>query len=588
MKSLLRLARGLFDDLKRLHPEVKGLDRDYETIEARFKNEGSGFFSVALPAYGKAFDLSLASGRMSNVAGFASNGQIPKFLRGIVSHVFDPQTGLLQGGEDVAEYILSARQVFYFFKKFLPGEQREQLLSKLAIREFQEVDSSIAAVPTAVLEKLRRVASYILPNLEGFEELRCKHGPGAVAERIKGNQKWNLLSAGLSEFDPRLCDAGYDLEASLRDWSDVTSRPATFSGSPSARLVTVPKSCTALRTITVEPCLNQFVQQGLNDHLRTHIRLCPVMRVCLTLDDQRPNQKLAVDGSLSGDWSTIDLSSASDLLSQQVVEAIFGRFPRFYELMQNSRTPSISLGSNQVYTMKKYAGMGNATTFPVQSVSFAVIAMASMLPEFFGYREVQRVASKVRVFGDDIIVKTNLFKEVSDWLSLSGLKINRSKTFSEGNFRESCGVDAFKGVDVTPCYLRYLPELSSTSPNAYAGLVSTCNQLWMRAYYSCSNVLKSMLEVKMPLPLVDNKSSALGWHTRQNVTTYQRWSRSLHRFELRTMILRPERTKDKLEGTPALLKFFHSPQLAEYDKNHLSETVFRFRTKLRRGWVPSR
>jgi len=95
MKSLIGLSRSLLHDLQRLHPEVKGLDRDLQTIEARIESEGIGFLSIALPAFGKALDQSLASGRMAHIAGFARNGEIPKFLQGILVHVFDPKTGLL-------------------------------------------------------------------------------------------------------------------------------------------------------------------------------------------------------------------------------------------------------------------------------------------------------------------------------------------------------------------------------------------------------------------------------------------------------------------------------------------------------------
>lgn len=61
MKSLLRLLRSLLTDVKRLHPEVRGLDRDLLTIEARVEHEGIGFLTIALPSLGKRLDTSLSS-----------------------------------------------------------------------------------------------------------------------------------------------------------------------------------------------------------------------------------------------------------------------------------------------------------------------------------------------------------------------------------------------------------------------------------------------------------------------------------------------------------------------------------------------
>lgn len=588
MKSLLSLSRSLLQDLKRLHPDVEGLDRDLLTIEARFKNEGDGFLSVALPAFGNAFDQSVASGKMANIPGFSRYGQIPKFLSGIARHVFDTKTGSLRNSAPV-DAILSIRQVLYFFKKFLPADERASLLAHEALRDFEATDSSIRDVDTSRIERFGLVCSRVLLGLDTVQDHRCKHGPGAVLEGYTTNQKWSEVYDGLLDFDRRLCNVGYDLPASLL--ADNIALPESSQvdlPSTCAKLVTVPKTCTALRTITVEPCLNQFVQQGLNATLRESFKKDPVLRHCLTLDSQQPNQVLAVEGSLSGDWCTMDLSSASDRLSLQVVKAAFAKRPRFLESLLASRTPSVNVNGN-VITLKKYAGMGNATTFPVQSFVFAMLAITAMTQSESNptIEKLRRAARNVRVFGDDIIVRREHFQAVADWITSFGLKINQKKTFSEGNFRESCGVDAYKGTDVTPVYLRYDPDLISVDPRAYASIVSTANQLWLRGYYAAAKCLQDMCEKVRHLPLVSQTSSGLGWHTRQNVTTYQRWSRSLHRFELRTYVPVPKRRQDHLDGYPALLKFFHHPRLGEDDPTHLSVSTRKFCLSLRTRWVPS-
>jgi hypothetical protein len=347
------------------------------------------------------------------------------------------------------------------------------------------------------------------------------------------------LVAGLSDLDRRLENIGYDttyglyhdriLEAGIRD----------VLTSESARLVTVPKSCSSLRTITVEPCLNQFVQQAYNAHLRKEILRCSVMRTCLTLSSQEPNQKLALEGSRTGEWVTIDLSSASDRLSTELVETAFSHRPRFLSGILSCRTPSVEIESKETIQLKKYAGMGNATTFPVQSYVFALVGLASMIDphEVVSIGKVRALASNIRVFGDDIIIKREYFPAFAEWIESVGLAINRDKTFSEGNFRESCGVDAYWGTKVTPIYLRCDPLTSSTEASSFVATLSTCNQLWLEGMYATSDTLRGVLERVRKLPLVHQECAGLGYHTHQNLCDRQRWSDTLHRLKLGPMFL---------------------------------------------------
>jgi len=312
MKSLIGLSRSLFKDLKRLHPDVDDLDRDLQTIEARTKDEGDGFLSVALPAYGKALDQSLALGKMAVVPGLSRNGSIPNLLSGMARHVFDSKTGDLRGDASV-DAILSMRQVCYLFKKFLPADDRAAKLDLQARRDFEIVDSEIhwpdqLESYSRRVRHFKRVARNVLQGLDFVQEHKGRHGPGAVMEGYSTNQKWEAVYNGLLEFDRRLNLIGYDLPASLL--ADKLYDADLFHNDLAgtcAKLVTVPKTCTALRTITVEPCINQFVQQGLNGTLREHIAKDPILRRSITLDCQAPNQDLALAGSLSGDWCTIDL-----------------------------------------------------------------------------------------------------------------------------------------------------------------------------------------------------------------------------------------------------------------------------------------
>jgi hypothetical protein len=106
--------------------------------------------------------------------------------------------------------------------------------------------------------------------------------------------------------------------------------------------------------------------------------------------------------------------------------------------------------------LKKFAPMGSAVTFPVQSIVYACVAVSAIL--FSTNRKVtsqtiEKAASLVSVFGDDILLPTTALSSLVSLLSYLGLKVNTDKTYGTGQFRESCGIDAFAGVDVTPVYL---------------------------------------------------------------------------------------------------------------------------------------
>jgi hypothetical protein len=58
-----------------------------------------------------------------------------------------------------------------------------------------------------------------------------------------------------------------------------------------------------------------------------------------------------------------------------------------------------------------------------------------------------------RVYGDDIVVRKSIAREVITLLAKVGFKTNARKTFVEGPFRESCGSNWYKGEDVTPMTL---------------------------------------------------------------------------------------------------------------------------------------
>jgi hypothetical protein len=555
-------------------------------MKARLKMEGIGFLTVALPAFCKAFDRALEIGSFSCPSGFSRirGSSLPKFLSGLTEKIFDRKTGLLLEESD-PRMVKIIREICLLFKKLELSSEQEDRLDSLAKKKFFDTEEAILEVfPEELSYYIDRVSSYILPNLDSWTRLFYKHGPGAVFEKGGPNTKWSLLAKAVEEQSPLLMDTEFDLEISLKS-SQFPKSSSTSFGSE-VRLVTVPKSSTARRTITVEPCLNQFVQQGLNDHLRSEIQKCSILKRCLTLDTQIPNQWLADLGSRTRRFCTIDLSSASDLLSDLVVRRVFHRHQRFLSLMEGSRTSKVK---GYPLTLKKYAGMGNATTFPVQSICFAVVCIACILSEekkFPSFREVVRVSSdSVHVFGDDIIVKNEYYSQVSTWLERLGLKVNQDKSYSNGFFRESCGLDSYKGVDVTPLYLRSLPSTSITPDNIEA-IVSFINSSWESGRYYLSMTLLDQLEslIKFKLPLKRKDHGYLGLTNRSDAFEFQKWDSNYQRYMVRSYVSYSPKRLDEIDGYAAFLKFIFTPLLGR-DDEHLKKSVRRFNLKHRKRWV---
>lgn len=611
MKSPIDLLSSLLASARRFDPCVKGLDRDIITLERRYEYEGYGFLAIALPALGSSLDQGLSLGRFSCPSHFSKmrDSALPKLFSGLLSNVFDPKSGLLKDDANTS-VVKSLRRICYAFKKVSLEKKNSDKLDFDAKRDFFENDrriSTLYKLTSRDENHISHVTSFILSDLREFdmsshEDIVCRHGPGAVAENLKTNQKWldlwTKISSGLSQ----TIDIGYDIFG-LSDNRVLSTRLSTDSVTdaveaqqsiPSgciARLISVPKNSTSRRTITIEPCEKQFIQQGYNKILRDSISRCFILRNCLALTSQHENQVLALEGSLSDTWATIDLKSASDLLSSRLVSLVFKHFPLFLEGLFNCRSQYVTDGKTS-YHIEKYAGMGNATTFPVQSVVFAVLAIAaivddgSSLPSF---RKLRRASRCVRVFGDDIIIKTEYAHTVVSWLSNAGLIVNIQKSFLNGNFKESCGVDAFRGVDVTPRYVRHRPELPSSEANDIAGLVSLSNLFWIDGEYEPSELLRATVEKRLgiSLPLVSRNSSSLGWHSRIDAMDQHGWDNRLQQPYTKGVVLSSPKRKDKIDGYAALLKFFHVP-LVGRPLDHLQKTSVRFKLRISRKRVPTK
>jgi len=579
MKSLT-LLRMMFDDVKRQWPEHQSsLDRDFKTIEWRYRNEGFSFLAKTLPSFGDAVFASLEEGLFNCPTGFAKKGALPLFLGGLLEVVFDRRTGLLKDAKETAYILADIRQLTYVFRKALGKPRDERILDVHAKACFAETDQELTRESRDPLLQSISRRLFHPTSEQDVRRIIPRNGPGGVAEHLRSNRKYNAI---LGSFDPE--------DATRYGWSFLECVTYDYGEMPAstrkdhAILHSVPKSSTSRRTITIEPAYNMFCQQAWNGYLRDRIARSPLLSRSISLDDQSPSQEMALKSSHTRLSATVDLSAASDRLSLSLVKLCFEHDAILLDGLLRHRTAYVEIDGNRS-ELKKYAGMGNATTFPVQTLIFTFLSVkAIVLSEglTLSRRDLAYALSRVRVFGDDIIIPSTAYGALRLDLETHGLKVNQRKSFVNSHFREACGLDAYDGVEITPTYVRH--DLDGPSdPSFLASIISTSNQLFDRCFYRSADYLRTIVEKSLGhLPLVRKSSSGMGWTTRSDAYEPERWNKTLHRFDQRLWCLSTKRCQDRISGVPALLKFFIEKG---NPMRNFESSVIRFTTVKRRRWM---
>lgn len=455
MKSQLALLTAILEDSgKAVGYNPK---KDINTLIRRAAHEGERFFDITLPSLDDYLLDGLSKGRLpEHMPGWSRvsvQDRRPKFLKNLWSSIFSPEGVLMDlPNKEAIRYI---RQISRTYKKVF--EVCEPRFVDKAVGAFIDTERELSSLDLPDLSVLGSVAKILFAaDLNRFSIRNCvfKHGPGAVADHAEGVNKYS--------FDV-VPDELVDLvgaETFRPTWFDLWNRPIK-NGTIPARLVTVPKTATKPRLISIEPAYNQFIQQGIKDFLYAMLEKTPYA----SLSSQDPNRALALQGSRDGELVTVDLSEASDRVHNGIVKEIFSWNRGFLRAIQACRSPQVELPDGTILGLTKYASMGSALTFPIEVMYFAAIVFMT-IAECEGDLSARAVkaASRrkdIRIYGDDIIVPRKYYPRLVENLTRFGLKVNASKSFSTGLFRESCGMDAFMGTDITPVYARRMLPTSS-------------------------------------------------------------------------------------------------------------------------------
>lgn len=210
-----------------------------------------------------------------------------------------------------------------------------------------------------------------------------------------------------------------------------------------------PKNAEISRTCCTEANLNMLIQKSIGAFLE--YRLAKHFGINLSVQPAF-NQELARKGSIDGSFGTIDLASASDSISWQLMlRSLEDGFLKATLRMSRSESAVLPDGSEVVLNM--ISTMGNGFTFPLQTVIFASAVRACYQLMGLSCRSPQH---EFAVFGDDIIVRREAYVFVTKMLTKLGFEVNEGKSFNSGPFRESCGHDYFLGVNIRGVYVKSL------------------------------------------------------------------------------------------------------------------------------------
>lgn len=284
----------------------------------------------------------------------------------------------------------------------------------------------------------------------------CDFGPGASVKASGTSFFHKIGCSQLSQTDDLLYSFYIEYMRNSSTWikaeklrRDLFGAPALVSGS---KLSFVPKSSEISRTICVEPSLNMFVQKGIGRCLER----CLSRSLGFDLSVQQfRNRRLARLGSETGRYGTIDLSSASDTISRSIVEYLFPA--SVLAVLDICRSPKTTLPNGDELELHMISSMGNAYTFPLQTMIFSAIALGVYKVCGVDFRRPDsRSDGNLGVFGDDIVIKAECFDLMCRSLESAGFIVNESKSFNSGLFRESCGGDYFDGHNVRGVYCKSL------------------------------------------------------------------------------------------------------------------------------------
>lgn len=597
MKSQMLLWYTLADDLaNRCHTSTT---RDCKTVTCRVEHEGFSFLTITLPQFGKDFERSLDRGWLDkqDFQGFTWKSGLPVFLQGFLCQVFNRSDGRLIDDPNI-DAIHAVRQLTLLYSKlFLVSNKRRE---RAAMKGYVDCEREVRVADTALTPELRKQFRRVSNTVFGrafrdldiiFQDTSClkpKHGPGATADGKIGNQKWQQESWPIRLEKVFRCSDyllpcySYFEELETVDFLEPEAEIPV-------KVLSVPKTQKTPRIIAKEPTAMMYTQQAIRREIYARIDGDDILSALVGFSDQTPNQRLAEIGSSSGTLATLDLSEASDRVSYQHVRELLALTPSFWEVVDATRSLKADVPGHGVIPLAKFASMGSALSFPMEAMVFLSLifmGIENTLNRPLTYQDVKSYVGKVRVFGDDLIVPEDTVVSVIECLEAFGLRVNHSKSFWTGKFRESCGKEYYDGHDVSIVKVRQMAPTSRKDAQEVISWVSTSNQFYRAGLWKTTKWLDSFMSgILKDYPVVEESSPVLGRHSFMGYEAQKVGGR----FQVplvRGYVERAVIPVNKLDDYHAMHKWFLlRGDLPLADEDHLERSGRPFAVDIKRRWA---
>jgi len=544
MKSLI----NIIDFLQQLSLDVElalnvDLRRDIEYIAGRLNDEGETFVYKTLPLLGDALLDGIETGTLKVPTNFRTYRQtaIPELFRSLFSRVFNSDGKCLDEAAD-AGVVRAIRQLTQLFKKVNYDFSKEEIQTAIGRYRTNEADMEIqnyfldpnhfscnSSWFNQIVVRASKIARKLLGPVPDAETLFPRHGPGSVATGEKGHKKWSFKRC-LTLDERWLFDSSFfHIGKPFSPWKihEKDSEPI-----PSiARIVFVPKEFGKPRVISMEPLEKQYLQQALRVHLQEV--LYKNSRGRINFESTATNQLLACQSSKHRHWATIDFSDASDRISKLLVHRLVGN--QWFRVLYGVSSHSAQLPDGTIVELQKFAPMGNALCFPIESLVFYSMTKAMLdwlhdndywinknsdstvqpitnQPPWKRWEEGYpidrlttgepiKVHNQAFVYGDDVIIPADKAHDIMGLYQAFGIVASEKKSYVRSHFRESCGGDFYNGSDVSIVRFRTIGSFSDVSAaDIFSSISGTRNEFHRLGYWKSAQWLDEWMQRRVPYP----------------------------------------------------------------------------------------
>lgn len=312
-----------------------------------------------------------------------------------------------------------------------------------------------------ILIRSRWLCQWILGDITTEEVfLSCKHGSGSsigVPFRDTSIDRKYLFPLSCTTGVERLFESYLNFNPQLRDALKKHNAPNRdkdmYKIVVGSRAHTVLKTADIDRFIAIEPTLNMFFQLGLMDVFVDRLKSAGLDVASL----QDTHRLLAMLSSVSGTNATVDFSMASDCVSTGFLRWILP--PKWFAWVDQLRCKQMIV-DEKIVDLHMISTMGNATTFPVETLVFYCLAVASIMecskPNPRRLLSTVKERASASVFGDDCILPQRAYGIFTDIAGVVGFIVNQEKSFYNvgPGFRESCGGDFLHMRNMRPFSLK--------------------------------------------------------------------------------------------------------------------------------------